>query len=379
MKANAIVRKTASVLVLVFLILTSPVPGCALQSPDGSLDRPDSASTQRWSLGYWTPWGDPPIPPAEIEWSALTHVVYAWALVRPNGSLDLETQRIASEAPALIKNARVHGVKAILGIGQQYWSGQTTNFQSAITGNRAKLVDKIMDTVKAYGFDGVDLDWEPFNPSTNGRTMDEFAADLRDRLGDARTLSASVIITDYAYWGTAHGPFDRIGVMTYDMAGVWDPYSWHNAALYTPPQSPGSSWLPWSVDLAVNRFLNAGVPAAKLSIGLPFFGYEWSGAGITRPGQRWTVKPDLRQLSYQLLFGSLDKKRTFHWDSVSRVPYLSSRDRFISYDNEQSIAEKIEYVKSQRLGGWIIWALSGDYMPSKTPNQPLLHVIKDHR
>jgi chitinase len=372
-------RHTASVALLVLLILTCATDGCAFQIRQPPSGRPIPVSSERWSLGYWTPWGDPPLPPAAIEWDALTHVVYAWALVRPNGSLDLETQRVQSEAPALIRNARKHGVKPILGVGQQYWSGQTTNFQSAISNHRARLVDNIMDVVKTYGFDGVDLDWEPFNAAVNGRAMSAFAEDLRSRLGTTRTLSASVIITDYVYWGSAHRPFDRIGVMTYDMAGTWDPYSWHNAALYGPSKATGSSWLPWSIDLAVRRFRDAGVPAEKLSIGLPFFGWVWSAAGVTEPGQRWTGKPNLRQIFYRELAGQLDQIRTAHWDSVARVPYLSYSDRFISYDNEQSIADKIEYVKSKGLGGWIIWAVGSDYVPSRTPNQPLLRAVKNHR
>jgi GH18 family chitinase len=130
----------------------------------------------------------------------------------------------------------------------------------------------------------------------------------------------------------------------------------------------------------VKRFIDAGVPAAKLSIGLPFFGYEWTG--VSEPGQRWTVKPDVRNIPYQSLVQSFTK-HAVHWDSASRVPYVSidsssdARDRFLTYDNEQSIAEKVNYAKSNGLGGWIIWELSGDYIPSQTPNQPLLNVIKN--
>ena len=184
---------------------------------------PQGAYAQQWSLGYWTPWGNPGIPPSAIEWGGLTHVVHAWALVRPDGSLDLETQRVSSDAPVLIANAHAKGVKAILGVGQPYWMGQTTNFQTAITSNRAALVNNIINIVTAYGFDGVDLDWEPFNATVNGTAMQNFAADLRSRLGTARTLSAAAIVTDYPYWGSVHTYFDRIGVMTYDMTGTWKP------------------------------------------------------------------------------------------------------------------------------------------------------------
>jgi chitinase len=363
-----------STLLIVLVILAHPLLQEVID-----LQAPKPAEVNRWSLGYWTPWGKPGLPPSAIQWDGLTHVVYAWALVRKNGTLDLESQLVTSEARGLITTARANRVKTLLGIAQPYWLGQTTNLQSAITTNRSTLVSNIMKVVDTYDFDGVDIDWEPFNPPVNGKAMEAFVTDLRSRLGNTRTLSAAAIITDYEYWGSVHRSFDRIGVMTYDMAGDWSPYAWHNAALYA-----GSESLllpqPWSVDLAVKRFTEAGVPAAKLSIGLPFFGHEWTG--VTVPGERWVVKPTVRNIPYQSLAPSL-QKNAVHWDTGSRVPYVSvaspggANNRFLSYDNEQSIAEKINYAKRKGLGGWIIWELSGDYIPSQTPNQPLLNVVKN--
>ncbi|HEX4999279.1 MAG TPA: glycosyl hydrolase family 18 protein, partial [Terriglobia bacterium] len=344
----------------------------------GALFVPNSLfAQQQWSLGYWTPWGNPTLSPSQIEWGGLTHVIHAWALVQSNGSLDLSTQRISSDGPTLVANAHSHGVKAILGIGQMYWSGQTTNLQSAITSNRATLVNNIMNVVDSYGFDGVDIDWEPFNSGTNGSALQAFASDLRSRLGSNRTLSAAAIVTDYRFWGSVQTYFDRIGIMTYDMTGTWNPYSWHNAALYGPSDNQV-----WSVDLAVNRFIANGVPAAKVSIGIPFFGYRWTGGGITGPRQTWSTAPGVSQIYYQNFAGSINSSN-YRWDSAAAVPYLSvdnsgtSSDQFLTYDNEQSVVEKVRYAKNRGLGGWIIWELNGDYLPTQTPNQPLLTAIKN--
>jgi GH18 family chitinase len=339
---------------------------------------PVAFAQQQWSQGYWTPWGNPGIPASDIEWGGLTHVVHAWALVRADGSLDLDTQLVSSQGPVLISGAHAHGVKALLGIGQSYWTGQTTNLQSAITKNRAGLVSNIMNVVNSYGFDGVDLDWEPFSASTNGGAMQAFAADLRAQLGTTKTLSAAAIVNDYAYWGTVQSYFDRIGAMTYDLTGTWNPYSWHNAALYD------TDGMVWSVDLAVKRFTASGVPAAKLSIGIPFFGYSWNGGGVSAPRQTWQTAPSLQQIYYQSLAASINAQN-YRWDASATVPYLSidaagtSSDQFWTYDNEQSVAEKVRYAQGRGLGGWIIWELFGDYFPAQTPNQPLLVAIKNAR
>jgi len=325
---------------------------------------------QQWSVGYWTPWGNPAIPPSAIEFGGLTHVVHAWALVNANGTLDLTTQRVSTDGPTLISAAHARGVKVLLGVGQMYWAGQTTNLQSAASSNRAALVNNIMSVVNSYGFDGVDIDWEPFSSGTNGPTMKLLAQDLRAQLGTTRSLSVAAIVTDYAYWGSVAAYLDRISAMTYDLTGTWNPYSWHNASLYDP------DGLVWSVDLAVKRFTANGVPASKLQIGIPFFGYKWSGGGISGPQQNWSGTPSVSQAYYNT-FASTINSTNYRWDALGKVPYLTGTNSFVTYDNEASVAEKVNYVKSKGLGGWIIWELSGGYLPSSSPNQPLLTAIKN--
>jgi chitinase len=330
---------------------------------------------QPWSVGYWTPHGKQYLAPAKIEWTALTHVVHAWALVQPDASLDLSTQRVNSDGPELISSAHANGVKVLLGIGQPYWRGLSGNLGAAVRNNRVALVDKIMSIVVGYGFDGVDIDWEPFDSAADGEALRLLAADLRSRLGD-RILTAAAVATDYAYWGTVEKYFDRISVMTYDLTGTYNPYSWHNAALYDTDS------MVWSVDLAMKRFATSGVPGSKLSIGIPFFGYRWLGEGVTGPRQTWTTPPTVTQIPYRDIAGLIAASNS-HWDSSAAVPFLSldsegtSKDQFITYDDARSIKQKIDYVKGKRLGGWIIWELSGDYFPEGTPKQPLLDAIKN--
>jgi GH18 family chitinase len=327
-----------------------------------------SLQAQQWSVGYWTPWGSPALPPAAIEWGGVTHVVHAWALVNPDGTLDLTTQRVSTDGPVLIAAAHASGVKVLLGVAQMYWTGKTTYLQQAASANRTVLVNNIMNVVNTYGFDGVDIDWEPFSAGSNGPTMKLLAQDLRAQLG-ARSLSAAAIVTDYAYWGSVATYMDRIGVMTYDLTGTWNPYSWHNAALYDP------DGMVWSVDLAVKRFTANGVPAAKLSIGIPFFGYRWTGGGITGPQQHWNSTPSVSQVYYNTFVSTINATN-YRWDSQAKVPYLTGSSSFLTFDDETSIAEKVNYAKAKGLGGWIIWELSGGYLPAQTPNQPLLKAIQ---
>jgi chitinase len=354
----------------------------ALLSTPSWFGRARAGRSQQWSLAYRTPRGNPPIPPSEIDWSGLTHLVQWAALVRPDGTLDLETQSVITDGPALVSAGRTKNVKVLLGISQAYWQGQTTNLRQAATERRSTLVKNIISAVDTYRFDGVDLDWEPFNADADGPPLRSLVADLRQAL-KGKLLTAAALVTDYGYWGSVARDLDRLHIMTHDLAGTWNPYSWHNAALYDPDGSV------WSVDLAVKRFTAKGVPPEKVTISIPFFGYKFTGGrlrenpdqGITRPEQYWLSPPAIQQIYYQSLAPSITPANQ-HWDAFARVPYLEiddkghENDHFFTYDDARSVTEKVDYVKSKALGGWHIWELAGDYFPSRNPKQPLLAAIK---
>jgi hypothetical protein len=319
---------------------------------------------QQWSIGYYTPYGSPGSPVSALDMGGLTHIVHWAALVQANGTLDLNYQQIAADGPGLITKAHGAGVKVILGLVNPYWIGQSGNLPSAAANYRAALVSNVMNVVNTYGYDGVDIDWEPLNVSTDGANFKALAADLKAQLG-AKPLMTATIVTDYAFWGSAHSSFDRINMMTYDMCGTWDSYSWYNSALYD------QDGMVWSVNLAATRYKNAGVPAYKLGIGIPFYGYQWSGVS----GPRQTMSgASMSQINYQSLASMIGNPQ---WDSLAKVPYTTGSNSWISLDNAQSITEKVNYVKANGLGGWIIWNLSSDYIPTANPQHPLLTAVKN--
>jgi len=73
------------------------------------------------------------------------------------------------------------------------------------------------------------------------------------------------------------------------------------------------------------------------------------------------------------------------WDTTALVPYLSSAAplgadacNFVSYEDEQSIAEKGALVHAQGLGGTIIWTISQGHLADQPLGQrdPLLAAIR---
>ncbi len=330
---------------------------------------PTQAHAQTWSLGFWL--GPQSTPLSSLNWSGLTHIVQVGVLPTSSGSLTYETDfgsvtsaQFDSTAQSTISTAHSHGVKVLLNLANasgSAWTGATTS------ANLSTFVNNVMAVVNRDGFDGVDIDWEQ---SVNWTQMGNLASSLRTALG-SKILAADVQVSYSANWGPLAGSFDRISVMTYDLEGTWNPYSWFNCALNGPSNNAA-----WSIAYAAQKFTSAGIPAAKLNIGLPFYGYISTGGGITGPRQAFNQSslPTLTAATYASLSANYNLAGAT-WDSAASVPWLGISNGWITYDNGASLTDKIYYVKSNNLGGWIMWQLGQDYISSQNPSHPLLAAV----
>ena len=61
---------------------------------------------------------------------------------------------------------------------------------------------------------------------------------------------------------------DYINVMTYDYHGTWEDITGHNAPLYGGAHGFGA-------DDTIRAYLDAGVPAEMMNLGLAFYGRGW--------------------------------------------------------------------------------------------------------
>jgi len=57
-----------------------------------------------------------------------------------------------------------------------------------------------------------------------------------------------------------------------------------------------------------------------------------------------------------------DRNYVRHWEANAQVPWLydSTTGTWVSYDDPESVAAKVRYVRENRLGGVVIWELGGD-------------------
>ena len=331
--------------------------------------------TRAWSMGYYTGYNVARLSVKDIAWAGLTHVAAAFYFPKADGSIDESFYQGSVAAGRklgleLVAAAHANGRKAVASLGG---SGSQSGFRTATTGTvRDTFVQAIVTLAADYGYDGIDFDWEPLE------TTDELL--LLDLATRVRTANPALLLTVPVGWTNANGApslsgykalsqvVDQINVMTYGAAGAWTGWkSWHSSALYRTDKAT-----PSSVDASARAYLAAGVPRGKLGFGIGFYGLCYTFP-ITGPGQSLTATATLAPgggaLNYATIMERYFDPMARKWDATARVPYLSFAGEtgakgcgYITYDDEQSIAEKAAYLKDQSLGGVIIWEINGGHL-----------------
>ena len=210
-------------------------------------------------------------------------------------------------------------------------------------------------------FDGVDIDWESPRRSDAANFL-SLIEDFRRQMNAVRPglrLSVAVDQSPEMLPGADFGAIarlaDEIGVMNYDYAGPWSPRTGFLAPLFSRSRR---RYAP-SIERSIASYEAAGVPARKILMGLPFYAYGWTGVNDSNHGlfQRGrAVRGDRPYRSIRMLATSPYIFR----DALSQAPWFFSGGTFWTYEDPVSIRYKVSYAANLRLGGVMIWELSGD-------------------
>jgi chitinase len=355
-------------------LLAISLAGCT-HTGDGGSTPP--ATTAHWVTGYYVAYA--PLrtwcTPDEIDWSGLTHIAMGRIKANSNGTLARDFDWDSTNGPALARTIaqRAHsaGKKAILMLGG---AGQGWAIHSAMASQRAAFVANLVQAMNEYGYDGLDLDWED---DVDWDLFLGLATDLRRAAPKAvLTMPLGMINPNYQ---SVEGPIaaiaaqlDQLNLMAYYpatcMAGAgW--LSWHNC-----PLDGWKAATPVTISDTLARYVQAGVPKAKLGMGIAFYAIGYNG-GITAPNQATESgvaivggDNDLPLCDFYKP-GGLYNAAARQWDALAREPYLSldAPDgtfgcRYFSYEDEASIAAKGAFAKANGYGGIIVWNLNQGYV-----------------
>ncbi len=347
-----------------------------------------------WVTAYYPVWNQRAggMAPDKIDYSAITHLVHFAIVPRVDGTIeDTVHGTLNAITPAqsqdVVSRAHGSGVKVLVCLGG---AGTGPAISPVITPPlRGPFIRNLIAFVSARHYDGIDVDMEPINPSDEDNFV-KFVKELRTRMKAANpkwmlTFPASGEPGDQPkLCALLQNDFDQINIQTYDLSGKWDGFkTWYNGSLYGDGHTLMTETRPYpSADEKVRLYVAAGVPKAKLGIGLAFYGYVWSGAdGPTQSLQG--VSTDT--LAYNAIMDQYYRPQLYHWDTQAHAPYLSigatpaGGKKFISYDDARLAREKVLYARTHGLGGVIIWELGDGYRQSQPvgSRDVLLKVVKE--
>jgi len=381
------------------LLLASIVFGFSTETT-GTTATQEACPGLRWVGAYVPGWAQEDSAQfQDHEFDSITHLLHFAVFVRPNGRLDLRSNELTPDKMRdLVARGHRSGRKVLLVVG-----GERASKGLRIAcrpKNLARTVQTLANLVETYGYDGVDLDWEPF-PTQDAQLYAEAIKGLRRSLEEISTrhnrtrivLSAAVEVdlNDELYMRSLtqnladlRQYLDQINLMTYTMANPKKlPFVWHNSALYPAGKSPVPGFRTPNADDAVRAFLVAGFQPEQMGIGINLHGYVWRSRDksnvedLSQPGSTWKARPEVSELTYDELMSQYSSPSRYRWDSDAHVPYLSipEKQTFVSYEDERGIREKVAYVRSHRLGGTIIWDTGGTRHANR--NRRLLQMVDE--
>ena len=219
---------------------------CLATGPKSCQNRPGATSFR--VVAYLPDYAMTTVPPKAFD--LITDLVFFSAVIDQDGAFPITTLS-ALPVAAVQQIKREHALRTHLCFGG--W-GRSDGFAvlSLDPGKRKAFIEALTAYCTANAFDGVDYDWEfPANREERAAynaLLTETAAAFHPKglevsiaLGWSETLDAA-----------AYTAVDRIHLMTYDMGKRHSTYAASKAA--------------------VGRVIASGAPAAKICLGVPFYG-----------------------------------------------------------------------------------------------------------
>ena len=323
------------------------------------------------------------------EVSLLTHINYAHGRFgnpkTGDGGIVITESKQAPISKVIALKSQNPKLKVCLMIGG--WGAHADGFSMMArdAAKRTAFCKSVKALLDKHKLDGVDIDWEYPTRSADNETgadpsdtknFNLVLKELRETIGTDKTISyaSSSSHPEYVDWATAINYIDYVNVMTYDMGAAPDS---HNSPLHRGTRFNQSSW-----DESVSKHEKAGIPKARMVMGVPFYGKaektpsEANKVFVDKNGKLgYSIKyKDIVPIVQNGTYMGVEVKRKLHrvWDAASMVPYLADESgrNCLSYDDPESVEAKGVYVKNGGLLGAMFWEYRGD-----TDNHDLLKAL----
>jgi chitinase len=302
-------------------------------------------------------------------------------------------------------------LKVLISLGGQ--AGNVAGFVTAAAteAGRAALASSCIDMfvkgnivagITAAGlFDGFNIDWE-FPGAADKQNFTALLKEFRAQLNAlSKTTGKKYVLTfdspanpkKYVNIDlkAAAAQVDFLTIDGYDYAAAQEKQTNESSSLYDTAADPVYADDRY-IDATVRAYRQAGVPAAKYTMGLPLYAVGWTGvpnanhglyqnatapapvpltdgSGLCLNTDKATASPGCDTVltagfaTYSTVENLANKDGFTAWYDSTRVGatlYNPATGTFYSYDNPAAVAAKTAYIKKKKLGGAYVWALNDD-------------------
>ena len=313
---------------VLFMVLVGVVYCLLVTATPANADR-QIRITNKPIIGYY-PWWQNNLE--HISFKDLTHIIYFCLLPSPEGGLitDNINPHILRK---LVRKAHAFGVKVSICVGG--WESDVFFRPMASKPvSRSVFIKNLVDFVREYNLDGIDLDWEPLNNYAEVEDYSTLVEELRAQLPKIKLLTMAVCASHYDVQLRAVENLNWVAVMCYDMHWPFPDHSTFEDAVE-----------------AMNFWADYGVPKNKLIMGVPFYGRDGKWAYID---YSWIVD------TYQ-------------------PPYNQDWAGGIFFNNIDLIKDKTRYVYENDFGGIMIWELGQDKFDNRSLHKALADTAREFR
>ncbi|WP_238933640.1 S-layer homology domain-containing protein [Brevibacillus choshinensis] len=278
---------------------------------------------------------------AQVQKSGINTLSPRWYFLQKNGSISDYTDA------SLVHWAQKNGKEVWALFGNQF-DPTTTHAVLSDKSKRTAVVQKLVSFVDKYQLDGINVDFEGFNPDDR----DNFTAFIKE-LGTALHAKGAVLSVDVppdtgTDWSE---PFDYEKLALHADYVVLMAYEEHWVG---SPKAGSVASLPWFEN--VIKGVLDDVPAQKLIAGIPLYTRDWYSAG----GQVQSTDISIPE-SYQLIS---QYKTTTKWDEALGQYRSTFTKQGVSHsiwlEESRSLGLKAQTSLTWQIGGLAYWYIGSE-------------------
>jgi spore germination protein len=360
---------------------------------------PTNPYNEKEIMGFLPYWQLPNY--ATLEYDKLSTIAYFSMPCYDNGqwvTSDTGYQAFFSSNFAKMRAlAKQHKVK-VVPVVKNFDARSIYRLMTNVNGAGDTLIENIVDLVKDYDLDGVNIDFEYIASTSwpvNSALRNGFVA-WHDKLAKRlhTEVPGSIVSTDtfgsspigytaYDLPALGRTAIDYIDIMSYDYI-VTSCYNGKKIGPESPLYGNNLYGTPnWNVSYHITQ-ATLQVPAAKILMGVPYYGIDFKV--LTAERNNYNARLDYANGCGGAIetFGSIvnadqdqwHNANTIKWNNTEKATYYiynyNGTWRHGYYDDYRSLAAKYDFVRNSKLGGIGIWALGYDKGTSE-----LYNVIRD--